>query len=644
MSEPSTLHKKSPRRISFVLLLVFVGLLVLAWTELPALRAGLLPKTAVTASTTPDTFPVSAFAQPSSTAPAVALASTIDIQPTAVPAVQPGTGKDLIVFSMSDGQYDHLFAFQPQSLPLTRLTDNPWDDIDSSVSPDGSRIAYSSRRNGYWDIYILDLLSGDLTRVTDTPEYEGSPTWSPDGQWLAYETYARGNLDIYIQSLADLSQPPIQLTDSPAADYDPAWSPEGREIAFVSTRSGEPEIWTAQLDQIENRFSNISQNSGSLDTQPDWSPDGKTLAWSGQVDGADRIMLWDTQDPAKAAIPTLDGTTPVWSPTGDALLVRQADVDQISLAAFKVSDQTLALPFTNLPGEIHGIDWADGQLGSLLPRYYLDSPATPPVLYQTKLTLAPVSPSGRYGLVKLDDVNVPYPYLHDAVDEAFNALRAEIARQSGWDFLQNLENCYIPITEPPSPGSVDDWLQTGRAFAVNPLPIQAGWMAVVKEVRGDQTYWRLYVRTRYQDGSQGQPMNARPWDFDLRYSGDTRAYEDGGAYADIPSGYWIDFTELAARYGFQPLPALQNWRTFYPAARFNQFAKTDGLDWAAAMAQFYPPEALTVPTQIPTYTLTPTITPTIRFYKSVTPTPVPTQTPQPTRRPTWTPLPGQSTP
>ena len=62
---------------------------------------------------------------------------------------------------------------------------------------------YSSRQNGYWDLYILDLETGEQTRLTDTPEYEGSPTWSPDGQWIAYERYNGVSLDIYLQSLTD---------------------------------------------------------------------------------------------------------------------------------------------------------------------------------------------------------------------------------------------------------------------------------------------------------------------------------------------------------------------------------------------------------------------------------------------------------
>jgi beta propeller repeat protein len=176
----------------------------------------------------------------------------------------------LIVLSLTDGYYRHLFAYHPSDMQFTRLTNHPWDDINPAISPDGSRLAYASRRNGYWDIYIFDLATGQSTRVTDTPAYDGNPTWAPDGQWLAYETYQTGNLDIFIQSLADLSLPALQLTTDPSADSDPEWSPTGNLLAFTSLRSGEPEIWTAALDQPVNRFQNRSRNPGSADSvQPE---------------------------------------------------------------------------------------------------------------------------------------------------------------------------------------------------------------------------------------------------------------------------------------------------------------------------------------------------------------------------------------
>ncbi len=72
-----------------------------------------------------------------------------------------------IFLSLADGGYFHLFAYSPQTLPYTRLTAGAWDDITPALSPDGHRLAYSSHRNGYWDLYSMDLGNGNVTRLTE---------------------------------------------------------------------------------------------------------------------------------------------------------------------------------------------------------------------------------------------------------------------------------------------------------------------------------------------------------------------------------------------------------------------------------------------------------------------------------------------
>jgi TolB protein len=220
--------------------------------------------------------------------------------------------------------------------------------------------------------------------------------------------------------------------------------------------------------------------------------------------------------------------------------------------------------------------------------------------------------------------------LHDLVDEAFVALRERVTQEAGWDALASLESAFVPITTSLDPGFEADWLYTGRAFAINSLMTNAGWMVATREDIGAQTYWRLYLRTQLQDGSQGEPLHDTPWDLSARYNLDPRVYEQGGKYGEVPPGYWMDVTSLARQYGWQRLPALPNWRTFYRGARFTEFALTGGLDFYSAMLQLYPPDILITPTRVLAPTLTPTRTAT------ATPTPRPTRTPRPTVTPTST--------
>jgi TolB protein len=636
----------TPAGLLLVLLFNLVILGVLAWPlvqirlggKSPAWLAPVFTRQALvfpTVSPTHSTTP-SLTLSPTSIPPSATLIPEVtQVTPTPPAFLNQG----LMILSLTEGDHAHLFAYQPEispesmGLPLTRLMDGPWDDIQPAFSPDGKMLAFVSDRNGYWDIYLLEFSTGLVSRLTDSPEFDGYPTWSPDGLWIAYESYVDENLDIFIRPV-DQSQAPIRLTSHPAADTSPAWSPDGREIVFISTRSGSPDVWVADLDQAEESlFMNVSRSPAGEELHPAWSPDGTSLAWASVEDGFHKVYQWSIAEPEKSPRIIGSGDWPVWSPAGDTLLTALFDPNRNYLTAYPLANPGLVLPPMDLPGFVMGLDW--GMVSDPLPldkSYREAAQLTPTPLYVPALTPASDLPPGRYGVVLLDGVQAPVPYLHDMVDEAFQGLRSQATTRLGWDFLSTLDNAYVPLTTPLDPGMAGDWLYTGRAFQVVTMPLSAGWMAVVREDFGDQTYWRVFVRVRFQDGSAGMPLGALPWDFTSRFSGDTDAYERGGGpQATIPTGYWLDFTQLAAAYGWERLPALPIWRASYPAARFSEFVLNNGLDWRSAMLELYPPEALLVPTAIvpPTRTLTPTP----RWYQSPTPTFTATF------RPTFTPVP-----
>jgi TolB protein len=643
-----------PRRLA--LLLAFAVLLVgglLAWSAVKSRVLALEPAAAATPtrpSLTPKHSPTAS--QPPTTSPtptATTLPETHTPTATSSSSAAAGLNSPLqagtILAAIDEGGYSHLFAYQPKSPPLLRLTNGPWDDITPTASSDGRLVAFASNRDGQWDLYTLDLQSGDVERLTDTPEYDAAPTFSPDGRWLAYETLVGdgGGLEIYVQPV-DHSSPPQRLTDQPGADTSPAWSPGGRQIAFVSNRSGNQEIWLADLDLIDGRFTNLSRNQDASNTAPAWSPDGSQLAWaSAGLDGISSLLSSPPKrDPVSDGAPHLlgSGSQAAWSPDGKTILAALSTPNQAYLTAYDAHTGGLVLPPLALSGKVSGLAWSSGWLN---PQAFQNQYAiTPTALWQPALTPAADVPEGRQRVVPVPDLQAPNPLLQDLVDESFNALRQRVAQATGWDFLASLDNAYVPLTSPLPPGMGNDWLYTGRAFAFNSLPVNAGWVAVVREDLGSQTYWHVYLRTRFQDGTQGQPLHELPWNFNARSNGNPRDYEQGGALAqEIPSGYWVDFTSLAAAYGWQRLPALSTWRSSYQAARFNEFVLTGHSDWRSAMLEIYPPEALVTPTPIePTMVpATPTVRPTRTATPTRTPWPTRTPSPTPTARPQASPSP-----
>ncbi len=543
--------------------------------------------------------------------------------------------ENLFFFSLNANSKYQIYAFSPGNLAFTRLFENDYEEIHPALNPSNTKIAYSARKNGYWDLYIYDFSNGQDLRVTDSPEYEGHPSWSPDGQFLAYEIYRGNNFDIEIQPLEDLNQTPIRLTEGGDADFSPAWSPNGREIAFVSTRSGEEEIWVARLDSIENRFANISLDPEKPDLHPAWSPDGNTVIWSTDTDGYPVLKTFNRAATNQIIQTFSEGDCPYW--TVDQVYYLQLEGNQSYLTSRSTSVSAVNLPSTFIPANVNGFSLMEfSTLGQQVIADLRQSKNAIKV-FQT-LQNDQIS-NAKYTLQRIEDIEAPYPYFISDVTDKFSKLREKTTEIIGWDFLQNLEQAFVPITEPGNPGIEHDWKFTGRAFEFNPLTIYADLTQVVREERNGQTFWRIYLKTRYQDGSQGLPMQQMPWQLDSRYSSEASTYESGGARAQIPAGYWIDFTALTQSFGWERVPAVSNWRTYFSAARFNQFVFSGGLDWYAAMNQIYPVEALRSPTPLPSITITPSLTATIRYYRSPTATEIPIETPIPTRRPTWTPVP-----
>lgn len=515
-----------------------------------------------------------------------------------------------LVLSIREGTDIHLFAYQPflenieegtyNALPLTRITSGNQQDITPAISPDSTKIAFSSNREGFWDLYILDLISGETRKFTDTRTYDGNPTWSPDGQWLAYESYNINNLDIYIQDI-NQTQGPIPLTNHPAADYAPNWSGQGRRISYISTRNGVQEVWYADLDSVEKEKSVRVRNLPGVSVKhPTWTTDGRYLTWSIVTEeGNHSLVTWDADRPNLDPILAGTGDWPLWAGTGEvlyALIETPYDTFLTAYPGLKYDLQVM-MPAVKLPGPVAGFSWAKG---ILLPTPADAAQINPTPLWNPALLQDENSKIIKKDLFQLQDLNAPYPQLNQDAVSSFTSLRQETRDLSGWDFLSTLENVYLPLTEPIDLGVNQNWLYTGRGLSVNDIPRLANWLIMVREDYGTQTFWRLYIRANVQNGSQGLPLQNYFWDFNARYSSSNLNYENGGAISNsIPEGYWIDFTQLAAAFGWERFPAQSHWQYSESAARYQYFAFRQGLSLRSALLELYSPQAIQTLTSSP---------------------------------------------
>ena len=126
---------------------------------------------------------------------------------------------------------------------VQQLTTSAAADLWPAFSPDGGQLAYSSNRNGHFEIYVRSLASGVERKVTSGWEDYIQPAFSPDGQYLAFVAKVRGGIEVIPAAGGSVRH----LADS---GIDPHWSPDGRTLVY---RSGginavrEPSSWDTQL-------------------------------------------------------------------------------------------------------------------------------------------------------------------------------------------------------------------------------------------------------------------------------------------------------------------------------------------------------------------------------------------------------------
>ena len=208
-----------------------------------------------------------------------------------------------------------------------RIVPVRWGD-EPAQSPDGTRIAFSSRRDFDSEVYVMDADGGTPRNLTLHEAWDGEPAWSPDGERIAFMSDRNGeveefggmrfNTDIFVMN-ADGSGVE-QVTSSPlslSADQ-PAWSPDGSAIAFA--RGGGISI--LELSSGEAR-SLTDEGWG-----PSWSPDGRWIVFGRTVE-YEESHIWKIRVAGGGAIQLTSGRffrkSPTWSPDGARIVFARED-------------------------------------------------------------------------------------------------------------------------------------------------------------------------------------------------------------------------------------------------------------------------------------------------------------------------------
>jgi eukaryotic-like serine/threonine-protein kinase len=165
-----------------------------------------------------------------------------------------------------------------RSIP-TRLTFDPANDAWPVWSPDGSRVAFSSDRQGAYNLYRKDASgAGGDELLFKSNEAKFVQDWSRDGRFLIYSLAGAGGMDLSVLPLDGPNgapKTPMQYLKTEFFESEGRFSPDGRFVAYNSRQSGGPnEIYVQPFPEASKGKWQISRGGGA---HPCWSRDGKEL-------------------------------------------------------------------------------------------------------------------------------------------------------------------------------------------------------------------------------------------------------------------------------------------------------------------------------------------------------------------------------
>jgi len=234
---------------------------------------------------------------------------------TPVELAQPLPGK--IAFAANqDGNWDvyTLIPGRPQS--VQRLTNDPADDLYPAWSRDGRRLAFTSRRDGNSEIYVMDPQDGAVRRVTAAPSEEWAPCWAPDGLRIAYQSDRNGQSDIYVAAVDGSGE--TRLTPMVGNHEAPDWSPDGQTLAFDSDQETAGEVSASISLYLMDADGSNHRRVASYAESPRWSPDGKAIAFTSRRAGYWQVYVMNADGSGLRQVTdgAWDHRYPAWSPDG----------------------------------------------------------------------------------------------------------------------------------------------------------------------------------------------------------------------------------------------------------------------------------------------------------------------------------------
>jgi Tol biopolymer transport system component len=257
---------------------------------------------------------------------------------------------ELMLASSRGGQLQLYWVERGNLGELRRASADTAEASDPAFSPDGSRIAFVSTRDGNPEIYLMDADGANVVRLTDDPHADARPAFTADGTGLVFESQRSGRSEVYSMAL-DGSNLQALTTDS--TNMTPTVSPDGRIIAYASVRNKSYDIWLMSPDGSNQRAFTTTLNQN--ETEPHFLRDGSLAYLVERREDGRPVRQVVKADLATGTVTPLTGTDLAVadfavSPAGDLIaLVAPADPNERRHPVYRIYFQPTGGTPTPIP-------------------------------------------------------------------------------------------------------------------------------------------------------------------------------------------------------------------------------------------------------------------------------------------------------
>ena len=226
-------------------------------------------------------------------------------------ALASNTGR-IVFTSFRDGNHE-IYVMDADGGNQENLTNHPAYDGHPDWSPDGTKIAFVSRRDGSPpQIHVMDADGKNVIRLTDGPGEKGHPDWSPDGGKIAF------SVEDWVDHIAVMDADGRNREKLEDQALYPSWSPDGKQIAFVSWRDGGGDIYVIGVGgQGRKKVTHDLVGKWS----PSFSPDGRRIAYEARHEEFGHIFVVgaDGRNWVRLTHNEENHWAPAWSPDGQVI-------------------------------------------------------------------------------------------------------------------------------------------------------------------------------------------------------------------------------------------------------------------------------------------------------------------------------------